>query len=137
MRKTKKQTAKLRENVMKQISNKDARNAVKAMREFKGSNTFAELRSPHGDTLTYRYIVFSYGYHFPLFIAEWMDGGQVCWYENCDRPIFLANRQTTAKHRAQLHPHEPTTQFFTEQMKDIAMVGISGMILKNLTTREG
>jgi hypothetical protein len=110
---------------MKQISNKDARNAVKAMREFKGSNTFAELRSPHGDTLTYRYIVFSYGYHFPLFVAEWMDGGQVCWYENCDKWS-----RTTAKHRTQLHPHVNTARFGTEQMKDIAMVGISGMILR-------
>ena len=109
---------------MKQVntSNKNARAKVQALTPFKGSNTFAEYTAPQGNTLTHRYVVYSYGYHFPMFIAEWQDGQSPQWYENTDKYSV-----STSKQFSQLHPHTPTLYFSTEQMKTIANYGMAGL----------
>lgn len=105
-------------------SNKNARSKVQDLQVFRGSNTFAEYYAPSGDTLTHRYVVYSYGYHFPMFIAEWLSGYDPQWYENMDR-----YSRSTSKHKSQLHPLTRTTQFDTEQMKHIARVGMAGLVV--------
>ena len=104
-------------------SNKKARSMVMSLTPFKGSNTFAEYNAPQGQTLTHRYVVYSYGYHFPMFIAEWLDGNTPSWYENVDR-----YSQSTSKQFSQLHPHTPTLRYSTQQMKRIAQSGITGLV---------
>ena len=110
---------------MKQVntSNKTARAKVQKLTPFKGSNTFAEYNAPQGDTLTHRYVVYSYGYHFPMFIAEWLDGQSPQWYENADK-----YSRSTSKQFSQLHPHTKTSCYTTEQMKRIAQSGITGLV---------
>lgn len=103
-------------------SNQKARAQVQSLTPFKGSNTFAEYNPPSGDTLTHRYVVYSYGYHFPMFIAEWTDNTSPQWYENADRYSV-----STSKQFSQLHPHVATTRYTTDQMKRIARSGMAGL----------
>jgi hypothetical protein len=107
------------------VSNIKARAKVQELIPFKGSNTFAEYTAPQGDTLTHRYVVYSYGYHFPMFIAEWLDGQEPQWYENADK-----YSRSTSKQFSQLHPHAKTLHFSTEQMKTIAKYGMAGLAVQ-------
>ena len=69
------------------IANKDARHCVEQRQIFCGSNCFSEQR---GDL----YVVFSYGYHWPMFICK--DGK---WYENGSK-----YSSSTSKQHSQLRP---------------------------------
>lgn len=71
---------------MIRTSNQKARQYVTQRIPFKGSNTFGEW--DHGV-----YIVYSYGYHFPIF--AWCGG----WFINNSR-----YSRTTSKHQSQLFP---------------------------------
>jgi len=73
------------------IANKNARPYVQAHRPFQGSNTYAVWR----DTPR-RYVVYSYGIHWPLFIY---DEAQGVWFENAAK-----FSRSTSRHRSQLHP---------------------------------
>lgn len=103
-------------------SNKDARQYVQRKVEFKGSNTFAELLSPDDGVATFRYVVYSYGHHYPMFVAEWQAGDRenATWYENSDRYSV-----STSKQRSQLHPHTETTKCNTKAMKALRLGGIA------------
>lgn len=103
-------------------SNKNAGVHIKSLTPFKGSNLFAEYNAPQGDCLTHRYVVYSYGYHFPMFIAEWTDDSTPQWYENADK-----YSRSTSKQFSQLHPLVPTTRYTTEQMIRIARSGMAGL----------
>ena len=81
-------------------SNKDAREYVQQCKPFKANNLFAELR---GDT----YIVFSYGYHWILFVCK---GG--VWYENKEKYSV-----TTGKHRSQANPRCETLKVSHEEIR--------------------
>lgn len=103
----------------KRVANADARRYVQNREEFKGSNTHAEWR---GHILPHRYVVYSYGEHWPLFIYE--DGK---WYENADK-----YSRTTSKHRSQLHPLCETEKRSGEDMKLIANLGVAGWMARTL-----
>ena len=79
---------------MKRISNKNARKSVQTRNAFKGSNTYGDWYSDD------KYVVYSYGSHFPLFV--WYNG---VWYENSDKYSV-----TTSKHKNQLHPLADTVK---------------------------
>jgi len=98
---------------MKRVANKDARIRVQNRKEFEGSNTLAEWRSTTYSPRDSRYIVYSYGHHWPLFI--WENG---VWYENEDRASV-----STSKHRTQLHPHAETRLLPAGAMREIAAHG--------------
>ena len=55
------------------VANKDARKCVQQRKPFRGNNTF-------GICVDNRYVVYSYGAHWPLFVY---DGGR--WFANSDR----------------------------------------------------
>lgn len=76
-------------------SNFKARSLVQSRTPFKGSNTFAEWDGK-------RFVVYSYGKHWPLFV--WCEVAK-CWYENSDK-----YSRTTSKHRMQLHPLADTVK---------------------------
>lgn len=83
-------------------ANFKARQHVQDRQPFTGNNTFGERV---GDA----YAVYSYGYHWPLFVH--VDGK---WYENEGRYSV-----TTSKHRSQLHPLCDTELVSVNDLKDM------------------
>lgn len=101
----------------KRVANSDARRCVQNLEEFKGSNTYAEwLLFPE------RYVVYSYGDHWPLFIYE--DGK---WYENADK-----YSRTTSKHHGQLRPLYATEKHSADDMVMIADLGVARWMQRKL-----
>ena len=88
------------------VPNTRARSLVENRQAFKGSNTFAEHRGVDLET----YVVYSYGYHFPIFVYK---SGH--WYENQEKYSV-----TTSKQMSQLRPAgvelEPKT---TQELKNL------------------
>jgi hypothetical protein len=137
---------------METINNSEAGNYVTRMEPFKNRNAEHDMTlysrlyepktgpaalptsgAPRADT--YRYVVYSYGRHFPLYIAEWesgvdiTDGGSsagIMWYENINKYSV-----TTSKHKTQARPHHSikTLPMTTKQMLLIAEFGTVGMIV--------
>jgi len=103
----------------KRVANADARRYVQNHEEFIGSNTYAEWRGP---VMRRRYVVYSYGEHWPLFVYE--DGK---WYENADK-----YSPTTSKHRSQLHPLCETEKHSAEDMVEIADNGVARWMQRKL-----
>ena len=100
------------------VTNVVARLMVRQRERFHGNNLYGEWRgksatADSGD----RYVVTSYGDHWPLFI--WEDG---TWYENVDKYSV-----TTSKHRSQAHPHEETMPMTCEYMRVLMHYGIVGV----------
>jgi len=103
------------------VANKSARRYVQNLKEFEGSNTFAVWKE-HPAWGKKRYVVYSYGVHWPLFIYE--DGK---WYENADKYSV-----STSKQHGQLHPHCETEKHSVEDMKSIAYYGITWWMERKL-----
>ena len=91
-----------KEQTMK-TSNKNARGFVQRREPFRVNNTYAEI-------IGGRYVVYSYGAHWPLFVHE---GGQ--WYFNSSK-----YGATTSKHHSQLHPLCDGTALPVEKMLELA-----------------
>jgi hypothetical protein len=106
-------------------ANSKARKLVNGLTEFKGSNTFAETNAPTETRPTWLYVVYSYGYHFPMYIAEWTTDENIQWYENSDRYSV-----STSKQQNQLRPSSPTIKMDTETMRTLARYGIVGVVVQ-------
>ena len=114
-------------------SNTNARKLVNGLTDFKGSNTFAEFSACTETRPTNLYVVYSYGYHFPMYIAEWLEGQAPTWYENTDK-----YSQSTSRQQSQCRPSSPTIPMTTEQMKQLSRHGIVGVVVqpeRNSSTR--
>jgi len=105
-------------------SNKNCGQYIINRQAFIASNIFAEYvtQNANGDQLdTCRYVVYSYGKHFPMYIFE---GG--VWYANCDKYSV-----STSKHQSQANPcigqQQPPTPMDTKQMLTIVRYGIAGL----------
>jgi len=111
--------------MIRRISNKDARSYVQRRVEFQGNNTFArEVQTKHSVV----YAVFSYGAHFPMFVAETDDNNTTHWYANTDKWS-----RTTSKHYGQLHPHvDRMVPMDTDRMKHIARGGLMELVARGL-----
>ena len=85
----------------KKIANRDARHYVAGCKEFKGNNLFGEMRGQ-------LYVVYSYGYHWPLFVCS------ACgvWYENASKYSV-----STSKHKSQSNPLVTTIPMSVEDLK--------------------
>ena len=107
-------------------SNKACRSQVQQRNAFTASNIFAEYvtRNADGSTPhTCRYVVYSYGKHFPMYIYE---GG--AWYANIDK-----YSPSTSRHQSQANPCTGQTQAIpmtTPQMQVIVRYGIAGLAAK-------
>ena len=106
------------------IANKDARNCVAMRKPFKGSNLFAEsIKLEHCDV----YIVYSYGYHFPLYAAITDHGtSEVHWFKNCD-----SYSTSTAKHFTQCNPYKLCIPVDTKKMQSMASKGAMALLDTN------
>jgi len=95
------------------IANINAREYVQRNEPFKGSNMFGEYdhveewEGAMGKQTPY--VVYSYGYHFPMFIYL---GNS--WYENSDKYSVSTSRQ-----QSQAHPHMDTIKMTTKEMKEL------------------
>lgn len=96
---------------------------------FTANNIFAVVVA--GDEsegqFTDRYIVYSYGEHFPMYIWEGMrDGSMGTWYRNTDKWGV-----TTSKHQSQAYPHgvqpDSMVPMDTRRMICITMHGTVGL----------
>lgn len=105
------------------VTNKEASKLVRRQIEFKGLNIFAEIQNPVNNTM--RYVVYSYGYHFPMYIAEWQAGDRdnATWYENADK-----FSQSTSRQQSLLRPSSDTIKLCTDDMKSVALGGIVRLI---------
>ena len=90
------------------IANKNAQEYVDRAEQFKGSNLFGEYEDSDEGSNT-PYVVYSYGYHFPMFIFL----GNT-WYENSDKYSV-----TTSKQQTQAHPQRKTIKMTTKEMKEL------------------
>ena len=107
------------------IANKAARRMVELRRPFEGSHLFArEHVPPHQHTTLY--VVYSYGPHFPIYIAETdNETGHTEWYENNER-----YSQSTTRHQSQADPYKPCVPMTAGAMRRIAAEGIAGFVAK-------
>ena len=92
---------------------KDARECVQNREIFDGNNCYAIHQTDD------RYVVYSYGSHWPLFVHE-----HGVWYENVSK-----YSRTTSKHHSVLHPLCDTTPMEFNQMQVLAESGIVGLSL--------
>ena len=102
---------------------------VNKLQTFNAGNVFA-VTYPAGDAPDSRYVVYSYGWHWPMYIKQ-----GVQWYGNADKYSV-----TTSKHASQFTPNQtqetPTLNPMTcAQMLDIAEHGIAGMVLGKQSKR--
>ena len=109
----------------KRVSNRGARDYVQRRVEFQGNNTFArEVITEHSVV----YAVYSYGEHFPMFVAETTADNVTHWYANTDK-----YSRTTSKHYGQLHPHANyMVPMGTDRMKHIARGGLMELVARGL-----
>ena len=87
---------------MKKVANHLCKLLVEEKKEFQGSNLY-------GRYVGKKYVVYSYGNHFPLFVFHNEE-----WYENCDKYSV-----TTSKHRSQSRPSYSTIKLNTRQIQDL------------------
>lgn len=105
------------------IANGDAHAYAAKRKPFKGSNLYSEVRTSGAGTEIY--VVYSYGYHFPCFIAETTENGITAWYEN-----ESGYSRTTGKHKNQARPRNvQLTSMEHEAMMKIACNGLVGHIM--------
>lgn len=90
------------------IANKDAQAYVDRAEPFQGSNLFGEYEDSDEGSNT-PYVVYSYGYHFPMFIYL---GNS--WYENSDKYSV-----STSKQQSQTRPTMETVKLNTKDMKKL------------------
>ena len=88
--------------MIKRTSNNKCSELVNNKVEFKASNIFSEYIKK--DKL---YIVYSYGYHFPMYIKY-----KNTWFENSDK-----YSRTTSIHQSQARPNAKRKFLNTNQMK--------------------
>lgn len=104
------------------IANRDARPYVQSLKPFQGNNLFAVIRQPDPDSPESWYVVYSYGYHWPLFVHT-----HGVWYENADK-----YGPTTSKHRTQSHPLRSTTLLSVDQIQTLADGGFQALAKERL-----
>ena len=97
----------------KRVANKVIGAYIDKLEIVEGSNIFTENSGYQEQPL---YIVYSYGWHFPMYIyCRQAD----LWYGNSDK--YSAS---TSKHQSQARPTQPIAQWLTtEEMKDMVRHG--------------
>jgi len=100
-----------------------AKGLVNGRRLFKGSNIFSEWLSDD-DGSNQRYVVYSYGHHFPMYVYDSTTGR---WYGN--RTIYSPS---TSRHKTACCPPEVHEWHPTPRMKAIAAYGMLPVVLRRL-----
>jgi hypothetical protein len=98
------------------VANKNARQYVDGLKEFEGSNIFAEHTATLSPSKKNLYVVYSYGYHFPMYIYDIQAG---MWIGNEDSYSMSTSRQ-----QSQCRPSEGIECWLpTNEMKEYVRRG--------------
>ena len=104
---------------IKRVANKDIDKYIDRLEEVKGSNIFAEnsaTLSDNPETDDNLYIVYSYGWHFPMYIHCRQSN---LWYGNSSKYSV-----STSKHQSQARPSRNVDQWLTtNEMLDVIKHG--------------
>jgi hypothetical protein len=118
------------------IANRDCRTYVQNRHAFEGSNLYAEHRLVGSYPLSSRhYTVYSYGYHYPMFIHV----PDVGWFENEDKypmPSRTGYSSSTERQRSQAHPHTDTFKLSTGAMHFLDTHGYRRFVQQYVLTGE-
>lgn len=112
----------------KRINGRLARPYVQRKEPFQNSNgqLYADWRGLDGlENPNARYVVYSYGRHWPLFVYVPRVN---TWFENKEK-----FGPTTSKHRTFTHPHCETVLLSLEQIKLLDRLGYSSLTYERLT----
>jgi len=115
---------------MTRVTNKEVRGFVQRRVSFKTNNgTLWGEPYENGvlgtNIILRRYVVYSYQYDWPIFVAEEDEHGNVQWYENVDKVSA-----TTSRHVSAAHPHVDTLPMSRGAMVRIAREGIAALAVK-------
>lgn len=86
------------------VANKNARELVQKRQVFVGSNVFSEHRTGGW------YVVYSYGYHFPMYAYN---SNSECWFANSDKFSRSTTRQQYQM-RPTVHAHPLNTKMLND-----------------------
>lgn len=111
---------------MDKVSNAKCREYVQQRKPFRGSNLWGEWVVGLTPLAPSRYVVYSYGQHFPLFVYT-----HDCWFENEDKYSV-----STSKHRTQSHPLCPTVLLSTHWMRTLADWGYEAIAKKRILGKD-
>jgi len=87
------------------VANISCKEYVDNKKPFEGSNLFGEWFDDQF------YVVFSYGYHFPIYVYNKLDNK---WYKNTNKYSI-----TTSKHQSQAMPSCECTDLTLSQIRDL------------------
>ena len=107
----------------RRVTNRIAREYVQRKEAFITS-TGNLWSTVYGDSSSKRYVVFSYGPHWPLFIYDYNTD---TWFENADK-----TSHTTSTHRSAAHPHTDTLPLNCDQMVELSDHGYKKFIKQRL-----
>ena len=107
----------------KNIPNRDVRACVQTLETFDNS-TGSLWSTIYGDSNSMRYVVFSYGPHWPLFVYDYRTH---TWFENKDKYSV-----TTSRHRSVAHPNKKTKLLGIEDMQKLSEKGYKHLIKRRL-----
>ena len=96
---------------MIRTSNKNSSIYSSSLDDFKGSNIF-------GENTENLYIVYSYGYHFPMFVY---DKKEHLWFENSDKYSVSTSKQQNQvrPYRHPAYTNERLVELSTNELKSI------------------
>jgi hypothetical protein len=107
---------------------REAGRLVRYRDEFTGNNVYGRWHSSDADHLPERhrrYVVYSYGTHFPMYIYDEDTGS---WFGNIDKYSV-----TTSRHQTTCHPPEVHYWYDTGMMQKIATFGLIPTVQARLT----
>lgn len=92
---------------------------IRAKEAFNFTNIFGEFRGERittSQSIPPRYVVYSYGVHYPLYVYDY----EACqWYGNADK-----STATTERHKAKFKPYSVAQWVDSETLQHIAVSGI-------------
>lgn len=101
--------------MVERVTLKTVRAYVQARKIFKASHLFSGWTSSDHN-LCARYVVYSYGMHFPLYV--W-DAATNTWYGNSDK-----HSRSTSRHSSACNPYNVKYWVNTEHLKGIVDSGV-------------
>lgn len=103
---------------------REAGASVRHRVEFTGNNIYARWHADDYGNHS-RYVVYSYGTHFPMYI---FDQDTCSWFGNIDK-----YSSTTSRHQSACHPPEIHHWFDTGMMQKVAMFGYTPVVKARVT----
>lgn len=104
---------------MAKIANRDVRNHVMRKEVFETNNETIFSKRVHSSMVDV-YVVYSYGYHFPMYVYDYNSGE---WYGNSDK-----YSRTTSSHQGYARPPNVSHWYETDTLRRIACWGLAGAV---------